>query len=111
MTSDKQPKSLISILVDPLANLGDRDDAAMNLSSYDEPEVEQALSRIACNNLSDEELVDTCGESLAEIWCRKNRINEGVLKTLREKALTSLLATMAALCPSLALKARAVLQE
>ena len=39
----KQPQGLIEVLLDVTAAEADRDDAAMDLAAYDEPEVEDAL--------------------------------------------------------------------
>ena len=39
----KQPQGLIEALLDVTAAEADRDDAAMDLAAYDEPEVEDTL--------------------------------------------------------------------
>ena len=42
----KQPQGLIEIWLDVTAAEADRDDAAMCLAAYDEPEVEEALIHV-----------------------------------------------------------------
>lgn len=66
-------KSLIAILLDPTAEFGDRDDAAMALSESDDPETVEALLKIALDAGADADLADRVGESLAAIW-RRNMI-------------------------------------
>lgn len=67
-----QPTGLISALLDRRAEHGDRDDAAMDLGAYDEPEVEQALITIVTDLNEDEGIADAAAESLSEIWNRKD---------------------------------------
>jgi hypothetical protein len=62
---------LISALLDSHAELGGRDDAAMDLGAYDDPQAFQALLTVASDPKEDEMLQDSCGESLKEI-CRRN---------------------------------------
>lgn len=78
----KQPQGLISVLLDSSNEFGDRDDAALDLSLYDEPEAEAALAQIATDATNDEDLADTCGESLAEIWLRKGCVDREVFARL-----------------------------
>ena len=40
----QQPQGLIEVLLDATAAEADRDDAAMDLAAYDEPEVEEATT-------------------------------------------------------------------
>jgi hypothetical protein len=69
----RQPEGLIDVLLDSGEALGDRQDAAMDLSDYDEPAAEQALLQIALDASSDEDLADEAGHSLWEIWQRKGK--------------------------------------
>jgi len=69
-----QPAGLISVLLDDSSDYGSRDDAAMDLSAFDQIEVENALLQMASDIKTDEQLQDTCGESLGEIWVRKGSI-------------------------------------
>lgn len=70
-----QPEKLIRILLDEDADPVIRDDAATDLGNYEDPEAEKALLEIACNPEEDDELSDCCGESLAEIWSRKEELD------------------------------------
>ncbi len=67
----EQPQGLIRVLLDRKAEQGARDDAATDLSAFDEPEAEAALVGVASDPTTDPDLAETCGASIAEIWCRK----------------------------------------
>ena len=95
-------KCLIGILLDEKAELGDRDDAAMDLSEYDDANVEGALSIIACDSDPDEVLADSCAESLAEIWSRRGSVSEEIWRTLSPVSRPIAFSTIKALNPSLA---------
>jgi len=86
-----QPQGLIGVLLDESAEYGDRDDAAMDLGAYDEPEAEEALLSVACLPETDPNLAERCGESLGEIWSRRASLSRGGLLKLtgaaREEAL------------------------
>ena len=45
----KQPQGLIEVLLDVAAAEAERDDAAMDLAAYDEPEVEDALIHVGAD--------------------------------------------------------------
>jgi len=92
MFTHDQPKSLITLLLDETAEFGDRDDAAMDLCQFNEPSVEVALLRIATSSDEDPELVERCGESLAAIWCRKNKLDRTKINYLQSAALSILTA-------------------
>ena len=62
-----QPAGLISVLLDLAAPFGDRGDAAMDLGAYDEPEAERALMQVATDPAVDEDIADSCGESLGDV--------------------------------------------
>jgi hypothetical protein len=81
-----QPQGLIEVLLDANGEYGDRIDAASVLAAYDEPEAEDARSRVATDATEDENLLDHCGESLAEIWSRKGTINAEVLAKMAAPA-------------------------
>ena len=66
----QQPSGLISVLLDQSAEFGDRDDAAMDLGSYDGHEVEEALLKVVLDHSENDELIDSAVESLAEVWQR-----------------------------------------
>ena len=65
-----QPSGLIAVLLDPVNEFGDRHDAAVDLASYDEPEVIAALTRVKNDPKEDEDLVEEAGQSLLEIQRR-----------------------------------------
>lgn len=78
----QQPEGLISVLLDKSASTSDRDDAAMNLSDYDTPEVIRALATIA-GDMSVEEIVRaSCGESLANLWITRGEIDKTLFEAL-----------------------------
>ena len=77
---------LVELLRDTHAEYGDRDDAAMELGAFDNPEVEEALAAVAADPQSDSELADPCGESLAQIWIRKGTVNPGIWERLQPAA-------------------------
>jgi len=60
-------RGLIEVLLDVMASEADRDDAAMDLAAYDEPEVEEALIRMGVDPSTPNSVAASCGESLAEI--------------------------------------------
>ncbi len=92
-----QPGGLISVLLEK-GNL-DRHDAALSLAAYDQEEVERALERVTLDPSTDEMLADTCGQSLATIWCRTGRLNSEILKRLRGTALELAIGTIKNLKP------------
>lgn len=65
-----QPEGLIAVLLDTSAPCGDRHDAAMDLSAFDEPQALAALEQILADPSEDRDLVETCQES---VWERKGR--------------------------------------
>ena len=84
----KQPQGLIEVLLDVTAAEADRDDAAMDLAAYDEPEVEEALIRVGADSSTPNSVAASCGESLAEIWIRNKTLNLDALKRLQGEACT-----------------------
>lgn len=88
--SVKQPEDLIRALLNRSGYVEVRDDAAMDLSDYDEPEVERALVQVASDPGTEGTVVSSCGESLAEIWARQGRLPEEALACLRGEALAGL---------------------
>ena len=77
---------LIELLFDTSGEFGDRDDAAMELGQFIESQVEAALATVAISPNSDADLVDRCGESLAEIWYRNGYVNDAMWAKLRPEA-------------------------
>jgi len=82
----KQPQGLIEVLLDVTASEAERDDAAMDLAAYDDPEVEEALVRVGADASTSPIVAASCGESLAEIWLRKKQLNLEALKCLQGEA-------------------------
>ncbi len=62
---------LIRVLQDKSIDLGVRDDAAMDLGRYDEARVLEALLQVAVDLEEDEIILDSCGDSIKDIWARK----------------------------------------
>ena len=87
-------------MLDPSAE-EDWDDAARDLGRYDEPEAEEALIKKATDLSIDDDLADVCGESLAEIWCRRGVIDQEILARLHPVAREIATGTIQALCPDL----------
>lgn len=85
--SPDQPAGLISVLRDARLDDADRDDAAMDLRAFDEPEVRSILSEVATDPVTDPDLADTAAESLAEIWCRTKSFDVAVYRQLTGGAL------------------------
>ncbi|HYG82412.1 MAG TPA: hypothetical protein VD861_18590 [Pyrinomonadaceae bacterium] len=81
------PQSYIAALLDPRLGWDVRDDYATYLSEYDEPEAEEALFRVASNPDESEDMAESCGEAVAEIWCRKGTLKIDALRKLRRAAL------------------------
>ena len=108
--SARQPDGLIQVLLNSKAQFGDRDDAAADLATFDDEAAENALARIASDPTSDEDLADTCGQSLAQIWCRRNRLSNEILRSLVPVSLQIAIATLRACSPALAAEAEKVTQ-
>ena len=86
------PHSYIEGLLDTSLNWDVRDDYAGYLIEYDEPEVEEALFHVASNPIEEDDIAESCGEVLAEIWCRKGKLRIDVLRKLKPAALIEALA-------------------
>lgn len=106
---NSQPGGLIRVLLDEAAGYGDRHDAAMDLGAFDGEAVEGALAQVACDSSADEGLADACGESLAEMWCRKGSVTKAVLIELTPASLRIALATLRACSATLASNAEEIL--
>ncbi len=78
----EQPAGLISVLLDPGATLAERDDAAMDLSQFDQPETIAALLQVGCDVGESEVVLASAGESLAEILLRNGRTWPGEVDRL-----------------------------
>lgn len=81
------PQSYIEGLLDQRLGWDVRDDYAIYLIEFDEPEVEEALFRVASNPDESDDLAESCGEAVAEIWCRKGALKVDALRKLKRAAL------------------------
>lgn len=63
---------LVKILLDSNARIDERDDAAIDLGKYNDDRALNALLSIVLNPNSEPSIMDVCGESIAEIWLRRN---------------------------------------
>ena len=81
------PQTLIDILLDKNVDWAERDDAATYLIDYDEPEVEEALFSVASDINEDDDIAESCGECIAEIWCRNDLLSIDKIKKLKPAAL------------------------
>lgn len=81
-----QLAGLISVLLNKHAEHGDRDDAAMDLGAYDEVEAEQALISVVIDLNEDDDIADSAGQSLLEIWKRENKIDLEVISKMHPAA-------------------------
>lgn len=79
-------KCLIEILLDNTARIDERDDAAMNLYKYDEPEALRGLLIAAKNSEDDSTILESCGESIASIWIRNNTLDKEIYQELNIEA-------------------------
>jgi hypothetical protein len=77
-----QPDALIVVLLDKSAEYGDRDDAALDLWYFDDNRVEHALVQVLADPTEDEELAETCLDTLRQIWLRRGGIAPNLRKHL-----------------------------
>lgn len=82
----KEIKLLIAILQDEQANVSEKDDAAMDLGNSDNPLAVQALTTKGQDIKEDDLVLNSCGESLAEIWIRNNYFDQRLYDILLPKA-------------------------
>ena len=80
---ERQVELLVRILMHRDGELGERDDAAMLLGSFDHPEAEDALIEVVFDAATDPDLAESCAESLGEIWSRKDSFDPTHLRRLR----------------------------
>jgi hypothetical protein len=99
--SDDRRARMISYLLERNSDLAGRDDCAMDLAKYDEKDAEEALLQVASDPSQEEVLLDTCGESLGEIWARQGRVDSALLALLQPPARRVALALIQAKRPEL----------
>ncbi|WP_043932603.1 hypothetical protein [Bacillus sp. EB01] len=79
-------EKLIEYLLDENIDDATRDDCAIDLSNFPEEDVIAALIKVA-NNLNGEEMIRaSCGESIASIWLKIDKIDFEALKSLEKPA-------------------------
>lgn len=93
------PHSYIAALLDPSLGWDVRDDYAAYLIEYDEPEAEDALFRVASDPTEADDIAGSCGEAVAEIWCRKGTLKVDSLRRLKPAALVEALGIIKARRP------------
>jgi len=79
----KKWEMLIEILIDERASDAERDDAAIDLSEYNNETVIKALVITANHDLTDEMIKASCGESLAMILVQNDRFEKKIYKQLK----------------------------
>lgn len=77
---------LIEILLDVRATIGERDDAAMDLHEYNNDLALSALTHVAKNKDEDSIILNSCGESIAAIWIKRNHFDKNCYKNLTPQA-------------------------
>ena len=92
---------LSKILLDTNEVLDLRDDAAMDLAEFDSKIAYDSLVTIATNDLEDEVLQNSAGESLGEIWVRQKKMDFDTLGKLTYLAKREAIGYVRAVEPSL----------
>jgi hypothetical protein len=76
-------KLLIDILLDINARVDERDDAAIDLGKYgNDDRALNALLSIALNPDEEPFIMDVCGESIAQIWVKRNHFDSDLYKKM-----------------------------
>jgi hypothetical protein len=97
----RQPAGLISVLLNRNASVEERDDAAMDLAAYSDPDVEAALLCAARDPSTPAIVIDSCADSLAEMWIRRGGVPSLGLASLPPRARAEAVAMILACAPSL----------
>ncbi|MFD8733592.1 hypothetical protein ACFV06_01600 [Streptomyces sp. NPDC059618] len=92
---------LLAILNDPDAPEGDQLDAAMDLEYHSGAWFEQEIFTILRRERFTSVLAQLCAESLAGIWAREDRIDQGFFPELHGPALREVLGILGARAPHL----------
>lgn len=87
----ERKRQLISILNDLEEDIGVRDSVAMDLVEFDDDDVIAVLAHYGSKPDEDTMLLNSCGESLGEIWIRKDAFNEELFSKLTNVAKTGVL--------------------
>lgn len=99
--ASERAAQLVSILVDASAREDERDDAAMDLEFFPGTQVESALIDTIRTESFSSVLAQTCAESLAGIWAREGRINQGFFAELEGPAKDEVIGILSARAPDL----------
>lgn len=81
--------ALVEVLLDKQARWDERDDAAMDLAESDDREALRALLRVGCDATEGDILLESVGESLAEMLDRHPEWRTGEVDLLAPTALRS----------------------
>ena len=73
---------LIEILLDVNARIDERDDAAIDLGKYDDDRALNALLSVVLDPNAEPFIMDVCGESIAEIWIKRNHFDIDLYKSM-----------------------------
>lgn len=74
---------LVDILLNINARVDERDDAAMDLSAYDDKRALDALITVVKRNDDENFIMSTCGESIAEILVRQKAYKKEVVELIK----------------------------
>lgn len=85
----RQLDGLISVLLDGAASIAERDDAAIDLSDFDE--ALPTLIEAARNPNEHDVIAASLGVAIGEIWERSGNFDLAVVRTLHPQALSELL--------------------
>jgi hypothetical protein len=76
-------EALIAILLDATSSDGEKDDAAIELGNFTTDRVEKVLFAVSNEPSYNEMIRASCGESLAEIWLQRSRVDFSKLDNLK----------------------------
>lgn len=77
---------LIEILLDINARVDERDDAALDLGKYNDDRALNALLSIALDPQGESFIMDVCGESIGEIWVKRNQFDIELYRRMEPSA-------------------------
>jgi hypothetical protein len=100
MTTDRA-QAIIAVLLDGSARVDERDDAAMDLSGFNEPAVHAALGRVATDPAEPDLVAGSAGESLAELWVAAGALDAGIFARLTATARAEAVGILTARAPGL----------
>ena len=83
---DKRLKKLVDLLLNENATISERDDAAMDLYEFNDNVALNALTKIAKNTDENPIVLNSCGESIASIWIKRNSFDKQCYDSLTKVA-------------------------